>query len=141
MRPRKQIDIRTEQRTSPDRDRTSVNEDTVGVDKDTVSKPHVEAIVRFDGSLDPRFVLEQLVVCYRVVETWWKRGFVLDDAGLSCLDLYIHRNRLGRFAVMPTHSLHSSTRRRRATSSVLLNRLQAYLQRIRAAVRSGVKAW
>lgn len=40
-----------------------------------------------------------------------------------------------------TYSRHNSTSRRRGTSSeVLLNRLQAYLQRDRAATMSGVNA-
>lgn len=41
---------------------------------------------------------------------------------------------------LPTHSLQSSIRRRRGTSPAALNRLQACLQRSRAAIRSGVKA-
>lgn len=40
-----------------------------------------------------------------------------------------------------THSLQSSTSRRRGTSPALLYLLQACLQRDRSATRSGVKAW
>lgn len=40
-----------------------------------------------------------------------------------------------------THSLQSSTNRRRGTSPALLYLVQACLQRARAATSSGVKAW
>lgn len=54
--------------------------------------------------------------------------------------MIVYRNRRLCLEANTTHSFHISTSCRRGASSARLNRLQAHLQRVRAAIRSGVKA-
>lgn len=134
MSSRIKATIRSDQTASSNIDRTSVYKYSIEVEKYLRAKSNIRPVVRAHRTFDPRIFCKQLVIFFLRGCRWWKTAMVLCDSveeredvssnsiADRSMDIFERTRRFSSHRIWKTHSLHSSTVRRRDISSAVLKR-------------------